>query len=432
MGVPELRVEGVTRVFGSRPHEALQMLRQGLDRAEILRRTGQTVAVADARFEVHPGEIFVIMGLSGSGKSTLLRCINRLIEPTVGKIFLDGEEITGASPERLRELRRRRIGMVFQHFALLPHRTVVRNVEYGLEVRGVAPEERRRSAMEALEQVGLASWADHYPDELSGGMQQRVGLARALATQADLLLMDEAFSALDPLIRREMQDELLDLQVEMQRTIVFITHDLNEALKLGDRIAIMQDGRIIQIDTPEGILARPATEYVAAFTQDVDRSRVFTARSVMRRPEVVAASAGPRVALRTMREQGLSSVFVVDRVGRLEGLVRADAAVEAVKQGEESLGRLIERDLATCGPETPLSEIIPLAASQSLPIPVIDERGRLLGIVPRVALLDGLSGNGVNGGAGSPAGGPAGAGSVVLPAGEGAGDRGSQEEVAAR
>ncbi|BAS26969.1 glycine/betaine ABC transporter ATP-binding protein [Limnochorda pilosa] len=391
--MPELRVEGVTRIFGPNPAEALHRLRQGADKEEILRRSGHTVAVADARFHVNPGEIFVIMGLSGSGKSTLLRCINRLIEPTSGRVVLDGEDVTAATPARLRELRRQRIGMVFQHFALLPHRTVLRNVEYGLEVRGVAPEERRKAAMEALEQVGLEAWAHHAPDELSGGMKQRVGLARALATQADLLLMDEAFSALDPLIRREMQGELLELQASLKRTIVFITHDLNEALSLGDRIAIMQDGRIIQIDAPEGILAHPASEYVAAFTQDVDRSRVFTARSVMRRPETVVAPAGPRVALRKMRELGLSSVFVVDRSGRLEGLVRAERVVDAVQRGEPQLEPLMEHDLPHCAPDTPLAAIIPLAASQAVPVPVVDERGRLAGIVPRVALLAGLAGN---------------------------------------
>ncbi|HEY8394785.1 MAG TPA: glycine betaine/L-proline ABC transporter ATP-binding protein, partial [Thermaerobacter sp.] len=352
----EIVVENLYKVFGPAPREAVELARQGLSKTEILRRTGHTLAVAGASFTVRSGEIFVVMGLSGSGKSTLLRCLNRLIEPTSGRILLDGQDITALSQRELLELRRNRIAMVFQHFALLPHRTVLGNVEYGLEIRGVPREQRRERALAALETVGLADWASSYPTELSGGMQQRVGLARALATDADVLLMDEAFSALDPLIRREMQDELLQLQADLNRTIVFITHDLGEALKLGDRIAIMRDGRIVQVDTPEGILARPANEYVENFTEDVDRSKVFTARNVMRRPETVRDTDGPRVALRKMEELQLSSVFVVDRERRLRGVVTADDVLAAARRGEQTLQPVVRADVPTCSPDTTLSE----------------------------------------------------------------------------
>ena len=385
-------VEDVYKIFGPRPREALALARQGRSRDEILRRTGHTVAVAGVSLSVAAGEIFVIMGLSGSGKSTLLRCLNRLVEPTAGRILLDGRDITRLSHRELLEIRRQRFAMVFQHFALLPHRTVLGNVEYGLEIRGVPREERRRRALEALETVGLRQWAGRYPAELSGGMQQRVGLARALATDADILLMDEAFSALDPLIRREMQDELLQLQADLHRTIIFITHDLGEALKLGDRIAIMRDGRIVQVDTPEGILARPADEYVASFIEDVDRSKVFTARNVMRRAETVRESDGPRVALRKMEELQLSSVFVVDRERRLRGLVTAEDALEAARRGESSLAAVVRSDVATCRPDTTLHELIPVIARSPWPVAVTDERGRLVGLVARVQVLAGMAG----------------------------------------
>lgn len=390
--VAQIVVDDVYKLFGPRPHEALALARAGRSKDEILRRTGHTLAVAGVSLAIEKGEIFVIMGLSGSGKSTLLRCLNRLVEPTAGRILLDGEDVTALPPRALLQLRRERFAMVFQHFALLPHRTVLGNVEYGLEVRGVGARRRRQRALEALETVGLAQWADSYPGELSGGMRQRVGLARALATDADILLMDEAFSALDPLIRREMQDELLQLQAELQRTIVFITHDLSEALKLGDRIAIMRDGRVVQVDTPEGVLARPADDYVASFTEDVDRSKVFTARTVMRRPETVRESDGPRVALRKMEELQLSSVFVVDRERRLRGLVTADDALEAARRGERTLAAVVRRDVPTCSPETTLRDLIPVIARSAWPVAVVDERGRLVGLVARVQVLAGMAG----------------------------------------
>ncbi|MET8582012.1 betaine/proline/choline family ABC transporter ATP-binding protein [Streptomyces collinus] len=276
----KLEADHLFKVFGGRPEQAVERLRRGADR-EDLRADGTTAAVIDASFDVRAGEIFVVMGLSGSGKSTLLRMLNGLLAPTAGHVRFDGEDLTALGDRELRALRSKKISMVFQHFALFPHRSVRDNAAYGLEVQGVPRAERERRADEALALCGLAGWEDSWPDELSGGMQQRVGLARALATDADLLLMDESFSALDPLIRRDMQDQLLELQKTLKKTIVFITHDLNEAMRLGDRIAVMRDGRVVQTGTAEDILLRPANDYVASFIQDVDRSRVLTAAAVM-------------------------------------------------------------------------------------------------------------------------------------------------------
>ncbi|MFJ9827962.1 glycine betaine/L-proline ABC transporter ATP-binding protein [Streptomyces sp. NPDC101160] len=276
-----LQADHLYKVFGRRPDEAVRKLAEaGADR-DALRSDGTTAAVIDASFTVEAGQIFVVMGLSGSGKSTLLRMLNGLLPPTAGRVLFDGRDLTALAPRELREVRSTKISMVFQHFALFPHRSVLENAAYGLEVQGVPRAEREKRAAEALELCGLAGWEKSWPDELSGGMQQRVGLARALATDADVLLMDESFSALDPLIRRDMQDQLLVLQQKLKKTIVFITHDLNEAMRLGDRIAVMRDGRIVQLGTAEDILVRPANDYVASFIQDVDRTRVLTAESVM-------------------------------------------------------------------------------------------------------------------------------------------------------
>ena len=324
-----LRADGLYKVFGRRPQDAVDRLRAGAGRDELDPAT--TAAVIDASFDVRRGEIFVVMGLSGSGKSTLIRTLNGLQPATAGDITIGGEPITGVAPARLREVRRERVSMVFQHFALLPHRTVLDNIAYPLELRGVAKSERTAKAEEFLRLVGLDGWGDSPPSALSGGMQQRVGIARALAAETDILLMDEAFSALDPLIRREMQEQLLDLQARLQKTIIFITHDLNEAMFLGDRIAVMRDGRIVQIGTPEDILTDPATDYVAQFVQDVDRARVLTAANVMERPRLtVAENAGPRSALRAMRDGYSSAVYVVGRDRRLLGMVRDRDALRQV------------------------------------------------------------------------------------------------------
>ncbi|EED6225534.1 betaine/proline/choline family ABC transporter ATP-binding protein, partial [Salmonella enterica subsp. enterica serovar Haifa] len=327
-----LEARHLYKVFGRNPNAAVRRLKEGESRAAVA--DAGTAAVIDASFTVTRGEIFVIMGLSGSGKSTIIRMLNGLHEITDGTVTVGGDAITGIPAGRLREIRRDRISMVFQHFALLPHRTVAANVAYPLELKGVAKAERLAKAEEILALVGLEGQGDKLPAELSGGMQQRVGIARALAADSDILLMDEAFSALDPLIRREMQEQLLELQQKLQKTIVFITHDLNEAMFLGDRIAVMRDGRIVQIGTPEDILMDPANDYVEQFVQDVDRARVLTAANVMERPRpVVAETAGPRTALRQMRDAYMSATYVVGKDRQLVGAVTDRDAVKLVRQG---------------------------------------------------------------------------------------------------
>src|SRR5699024_2973294 len=286
---------------------------------------GCTVAVNNATFSVEQGEFFVIMGLSGSGKSTLIRLINRLIEPTKGMIKVDGKDISNLDKKSLREVRRKKMSMVFQRFALFPHRTVLENAEFGLEIQKMDKEKRKEIALKSLELVGLGDYANQYPGQLSGGMQQRVGLARGLTNDPEVLLMDEAFSALDPLIRKDMQDEMIDLQTKMQKTVLFITHDLDEALRLGDRIALMRDGEIVQVGTPEEILTNPANDYVEKFVEDVDRSKLLTAGHIMKRPETVSVERhGPRAAMERMRSEGLSSILVVDKNRHLLGYVTAD------------------------------------------------------------------------------------------------------------
>lgn len=381
-----LEVRHLTKFFGRKPREALERLKQGAGRDEVAALG--TAAVIDADFDVRRGEIFVVMGLSGSGKSTLIRMLNGLVEPTAGTVTVMGEQISDVAPKRLRAVRRRRVSMVFQHFALLPHRTVRENAAYGLEIQGVPSAERRARADRILDRVGLGGWGDQMPDELSGGMQQRVGLARALASDTDILLMDEAFSALDPLIRREMQEQLVELQQELGKTIVFITHDLNEAMFLGDRIAVMRDGRIVQLGTAEEILTDPADDYVAQFVQDVDRARVLTAGNVMEAPRaVVTASAGPRAALRTMRDLQTSMVFVVGNGRRLLGVAHDRDVLRLVQRGERELAGVISDDHPVVGVDEHLSELLGSAVESQLPLAVVDAQGRLLGAVPRVTLL---------------------------------------------
>ncbi|MFI1971004.1 quaternary amine ABC transporter ATP-binding protein [Streptomyces cinnamoneus] len=338
-----LKAEHLYKVFGRRPEAAVQRLKDGADRDE-LRADGTTAAVIDASFEVEAGQIFVVMGLSGSGKSTLLRMLNGLSDPTAGRVLYDGRDLTALTPAELRDVRSRNISMVFQHFALFPHRSVLENAAYGLEVRGLPRAEREERAAQALELAGLKGWETSWPDELSGGMQQRVGLARALATDADLLLMDESFSALDPLIRRDMQDQLLDLQKRLKKTIVFITHDLNEAMRLGDRIAVMRDGRIVQNGTAEDILVRPANDYVASFIQDVDRSRVLTAGSIMDEPAGVpegttaVGTATPVSELFTPFSLSDAPVAVTGEDGELAGVVTRDRMLAALGEAPQPGG----------------------------------------------------------------------------------------------
>lgn len=384
-----ISVKNLYKVFGKQPREAVERLKHGATRDELLPAT--TAAVIDASFDIKQGEIFVVMGLSGSGKSTLIRTLNGLNEPTAGSIKIGDDEIVRANNSTLREIRRNKVSMVFQHFALFPHRTVLENVAYGLEVQQVSREERQARALEILETVGLSNWANAYPDELSGGMQQRVGIARALCAETDVLLMDEAFSALDPLIRREMQEELIELQQTLGKTIVFITHDLNEAMFLGDRIAVMRDGEIVQVGTPEDILTNPADDYVEQFVQDVDRSRVLTASAVMQPARAVApTSVGINGVAKIMREMQVSGVFLTER-NRLVGAVTESQIARARRAGDSTLAQIIDRDIETVTPDTVLSELFEPAVDSSLPLPVIDENRRLVGVVPRVALLSSMT-----------------------------------------
>lgn len=386
-----IEVKELTKVFGPHPDSALTLLAKGMSKERIYKETKHTIGVNKVSFAIEPGEIFVIMGLSGSGKSTLVRLLNRLIEPTSGSIAVHGKDIVKMNQEELRRVRREQISMVFQKFALFPHRTVVENAEYGLEVQGIDKAIRREKAMESLELVGLKGWEHSYPDQLSGGMQQRVGLARALANDPDILFMDEAFSALDPLIRKDMQDELLELQEKMKKTIVFITHDLDEALRIGDRIALMKDGAIVQIGTPEEIMINPANEYVERFVEDVDLSKVLTASHVMRRPETIGLDRGPRVALQLMRESGISNLFVVDRSKRLIGVITAEDASAAAKEGR-TLEDIVIRDVPTVTPERILHELFEICGTSRYPVAVINETGRIVGVIVRGAVLGALAG----------------------------------------
>src|SRR5690625_2460773 len=397
-----IKVKHLTKIFGRRPKQALKHVENNKTKEEILRLTGMTVGVKQASFEVKTGEIFVIMGLSGSGKSTLVRLLNRLIEPTEGEVWLDGENITTMSRDKLREIRRKKMSMVFQNFALLPHKSILKNAEYGLEIQGIDKEAREKKARESLELVGLGEYMDKYPNELSGGMQQRVGLARALANDPDILLMDEAFSALDPLIRKDMQDELMELHQSVNKTIIFITHDLNEALRIGDRIALMKDGSIVQIGTAEEILMAPADEYVRRFVEDVDLAKVLTAGHVMKRPERVMVDRGPLVALKIMRDNGVSTVYVVDKTKRLLGYVTADQASKASKE-KKGLEEVLTRDIPTVSPDTLLADLFEPMAEAHAPLSVVDESGRLLGIVVRGSVIGALAGNDevINGNGGS-------------------------------
>lgn len=386
-----LEVKNLTKIFGKKQKAALEMVKQGKSKTEILEKTGATVGVYDASFEIKEGEIFVIMGLSGSGKSTLVRMLNRLIDPSSGNIYLDGKDIAKMNVEDLRNIRRHDINMVFQNFGLFPHRTILENTEFGLEMRGVSKEERTMLAEKALDNAGLLPFKDQYPSQLSGGMQQRVGLARALANSPKILLMDEAFSALDPLIRREMQDELLDLQDTNKQTIIFISHDLNEALRIGDRIALMKDGEIMQIGTGEEILTNPANDFVREFVEDVDRSKVLTAQNIMIKPlTTVLEIDGPQVALTRMHREEVSMLMATNRRRQLLGSLTADAAIEARKKGLP-LSEVIDKDVVTVSKDTVITDIMPLIYDSSAPIAVTDDNDRLLGVIIRGRVIEALA-----------------------------------------
>lgn len=393
----KIKIEGVTKVFGKNPKNAFEKYQEGMTIEEFRKKTGHVVGVLNADFTIKEGEKLVIMGLSGSGKSTLLRCVNRLFEPTAGKVEIDGVDVTTLDHEELRKFRQKKFGMVFQGFALFPHRTVLQNAEFGLEIQNVDPQVRAEKGREMLELVGLKGWENMYPDALSGGMQQRVGLARALAVEPDILLMDEPFSALDPLIRAEMQDELLSLETKVNKTILFITHDLDEALKLGDRIVMMKDARIVQIGTPEEILKNPATEYVERFVENVDMTKVLSASDVMVKPATISfPKDGPRTALRRMKERGISSIFVVDNARKLKGVLLADAANECIDRSESDFETAIEKvDLMRVTPDTPIQEILPKIADIRYPIAVVDEEEQLIGVIVRGSVIAALAERGV-------------------------------------
>ncbi|MCI1987571.1 MAG: glycine betaine/L-proline ABC transporter ATP-binding protein [Lactobacillus sp.] len=393
----KVEVKNLTKLFGKRQKAAQSMLAAGKTKDEILAETDVTVGVDRANFTVNDGEIFVIMGLSGSGKSTTIRMINRLIDPTSGSILIDGQDIAKMSKAELQTVRRQKLSMVFQSFALLPNRTIQQNTEFGLEIQGVAKSDRAQKAKEALALVGLKGYEDQYPAQLSGGMQQRVGLARALANDPEVLLMDEAFSALDPLNRKDMQDELLDLQENMHKTIIFISHDLNEALRIGDRIMIMKDGQVVQIGTPEEILSQPADAYVERFIEDVDRSKVYTAGNVMVRATTVNIDKdGPRLAARRMRENEISSLYAVDSKRHLRGIIDAKSVRKAIEAGQKDIRPLVQDTVPTTHLDTPLAELMDAVSSTPIPYAVVDDDHRLLGIIIRGAVLGALSGNEVN------------------------------------
>ncbi|WP_373895597.1 glycine betaine/L-proline ABC transporter ATP-binding protein [Virgibacillus sp. CBA3643] len=386
----KVKIEHVSKIFGPKPKSIIPMIEDGKLKEDILAETNHTVGVYDASLDIKQGEVFVIMGLSGSGKSTFIRCFNLLNKPTAGSIIVDDEDIAKYNNDELKKLRQEKIAMVFQHFGLFSHKTILANVEYGLEVRGVSKEERHKTALENIENVGLKGYEDKYPDELSGGMQQRVGLARALANDPEILLMDEPFSALDPLIRREMQLELLDIQERLQKTIVFITHDVNEAFKLGDRVAVMKDGRIVQIGTPEEIIEAPANDYISDFIKDIDRSKVFQAEHVMIKPNAfVSIKDGLKVAVKEMEENGISSVFVVDRGRRLQGIITIDDAIKGIKE-KQALEDVLLSDVTVVKKDEYVNELIPKVLESKFPLAVVNDEGKVVGFILRIHVLAGL------------------------------------------
>ncbi|WP_110018082.1 glycine betaine/L-proline ABC transporter ATP-binding protein ProV [Plasticicumulans acidivorans] len=389
----KLVVKNLYKVFGTRPERAFELLRQGLDKEEIYKQTGLVIGVDDASFSVEEGEIFVVMGLSGSGKSTLVRLLNRLIEPTAGQVIVDGQDVAKLAPHDLIALRRRNMAMVFQSFALMPHLTVLDNAAFGLDIAGMNRKDARRRAQESLERVGLGAFLHSYPDELSGGMQQRVGLARALATDPSVILMDEAFSALDPLIRTEMQDELLRLQKEHSRTIVFISHDLDEALRIGSRIAIMRHGRVVQVGTPEEILRNPADDYVRAFFKGVDITRFLSASDLlgdephMPMLNITSSASSLDSALHTLRQHKHEYGYVHDADGRYLGVVSIPSLLDAVERSERDVHAAFLEAGEAVDESTHINELLGRAANQPFPLPVVGADGRYRGTISKSALL---------------------------------------------
>jgi glycine betaine/proline transport system ATP-binding protein len=388
-----LEVKNLFKVFGETPEDAFTLIEQGLNKDQIFEQTGLTVGVKDVSLSINEGEIFVIMGLSGSGKSTLVRLLNRLIEPTRGSVLLKGSDIAHISDHELREVRRQNISMVFQNFALMPHMTVIENTAFGLELAGVPEAQRHQAAKAALERVGLDAYCESYPDELSGGMKQRVGLARALTNDPDILLMDEAFSALDPLIRTEMQDELIRLQNDDKRTIVFISHDLDEAMRIGDRIAIMQDGVVVQVGTPDEILHQPANDYVSSFFRGVNVASVFCAKDIARKnPAAVFKkhdNDGPAAAMQMLLDNDREFGIVVDRANKYTGIVSLESLKEA-KREQRSLSSALLAGTVTISPDVSVGDLIGQVAQVPYSVPVVDDDGRYYGVITKTRLLQTL------------------------------------------
>ncbi|MCI9583013.1 glycine betaine/L-proline ABC transporter ATP-binding protein [Clostridiaceae bacterium] len=385
-----IQVNHLTKLYGAANRaEASRMMKEGRSKEEVLRETGVTVALWDVSFKVKRGEVFVIIGLSGSGKSTVIRTLNMLNRPTAGQILFEDSAIDTFGKKDLNEYRRDKISMVFQSFGLMSHRDVLGNVVYGLEIKGLPRVERERKAMEMLDMVGLKGYEHASIGSLSGGMRQRVGIARALANDPEVLLMDEPFSALDPLVRKDMQFELLSLQRKLEKTVVFITHDINEAFKLGDTVAIMRDGRLIQVGTPEEMSASPADDYVREFIDSADKTKVLCARHVMLTPCVVRETDSPDYALREMKNGGVSSAYVVDRHMKFLGIVNVEAAIRARKE-RKSLKEVYVTDVATTAADTVISDILPVAAEAKYPIAVLENDGSLVGIVSKASVLSSL------------------------------------------
>lgn len=385
-----LRTEHVSKLYGMNRAEAIKLLEAGADKDTVHQKTGVTAALWDVNLEIPKGRIFVIIGLSGSGKSTLVRCFNRLNRPSSGKVIFEDKDLVQLNKQELLELRRSKISMVFQSFGLMSHRDVLGNVSYGLEVKGVPRDQREKKAQEVIGMVGLNGW-EHQPcGSLSGGMRQRVGIARALANDPEVLLMDEPFSALDPLVRQDMQFELLQLQRKLEKTVIFITHDIDEAFKLGDTVAIMRDGKIIQVDTPEGMSANPADDYVRAFIKSADKSQVLSVSNIMLTPTaLVRERDSVEYAIRVMRQHALSTVYVVDEGLHLNGILTVRDAVRARDSGL-SIQQVVQSDLQTVPPDALIADIMPLAAEAPYPIAVVDAENHLLGIVTKASVLSSL------------------------------------------
>ncbi len=383
----KIRIENLIHIYGDKPRSGLKLFREGNTRESILQATGQVLGIADVSFTINAGELFVVMGLSGSGKSTLVRCLNRLIHPISGHIFLDDEDIVHVDEKRMRQIRLMKVSMVFQRFGLFPHQTVVENVEYGLKLRGIEKAKRHKKAMETLELVNLEQWANYLPTSLSGGMQQRVGLARALATDAEILLMDEAFSALDPLIRRDMQDELLRLQKDLHKTIVFISHDIQEALKLGDRILVMRDGALVQIGTPENLVEHPSDDYIRAFMQDVNRAQFLTAGSLARQAATLPLGQTSATAtLAQMTRDNLQQLYLLDEANKPVGLVQKTSLETSLQSGNEDMAQIMQTDFPVVNASTRLEHTFNLYQS-GLPLVAIDAEGTFQGVVDPVDVL---------------------------------------------